>query len=465
MKLMLKTEQSGGAVYEFTEGVVRVGRDPENDIVFGNSSTVSRKHARIEFDGGKWQIVDLNSTHGTQVNRRKISEAVLQSGDELQFGPDARLLVSLSSVGSETSAAQNDKLGQPSQSELFPPNMGLEPIKGKGFLIPGFVAAVAASAIHTAAVTGNIAVALGLTQAMLAVATVSLIYHYCGKTKPVWVFIGSGVVIGVILAGLHFELIKPIKSLILPLVGQKLTLNNGAIVYTVPDSVFRQFVHMLFLAAIPEELEKIVPAALGLWLFCRLRTQASLSPLQSDLAVREPLDGILLGVAAAAGFSVFEGVHNPISGLNQVLTNIASLVNVAALAPGANLTPFLIASAHAGIGAFAEALFRGIGDIAGHQAYSGIFGYYVGLAALYPTQKSKLLLRGFVTAITLHTLWNTVPSLGSGTVAGTLIVTVCQAALIFCSLAVLISCILQARKVSPTRASNFATVANAVKAA
>lgn len=465
MKLTLRMGQSGGAIYEFAQGEVRIGRDPDNDIVFGNSSAVSRKHAKIQFDGARWQIVDLNSTHGTQVNRRKVADAVLQNGDELQFGPEARLLVSLSGVDGETLPASDDKVGQPSESELFPPNMGLEPIKGKGFLIPGFIAAVAASAIHTAAVTGNIAIALGITQALLAVATVGLIYYYCGKTKPLWVFIGSGIVIGVILAGLHFELIKPIRNLILPLVGQKMTLNNGAIVYTIPDSVFWQFVHMLFLAAIPEELEKIVPAALGLWLFYRLRTRAALSPLQSDLAVREPLDGILLGVAAAAGFSVFEGVHNPILGLEQVLTKIASLVKVAALAPGANLTPFLVASAHAGIGAFAEALFRGIGDIAGHQAYSGIFGYYVGLAALYPAQKNRLLLRGFLTAITLHTLWNTVPSLGTGTVAGTLIVTVCQAALIFCSLAVLISCILQARKISPTRASNFATVANAVKAA
>jgi RsiW-degrading membrane proteinase PrsW (M82 family) len=117
----------------------------------------------------------------------------------------------------------------------------------------------------------------------------------------------------------------------------------------------------------------------------------------------------------------------------------------------------LLEAAKTGIAVFAQALFRGIGDIAGHQAYSGIFGYYVGLAALYPAQRNKLILRGFLTAILLHALWNTMGALGRANIGGPTVMLVGQVALVFCSLAFLIACILQARKISPTRASNFAT--------
>ena len=467
-KLSLTSFQGGqsGTVYEYAEGVVRIGRDPDNEIVLADSTSVSRRHAEIKCANGSWRVVDLKSTNGTLLNRQRVTESALRNGDELQFGAEGpRLRVSLVGGSSETSMDRDAPAGEPTYTELFPIHMGLEPIKGKGFLVPAGIAVLGSLAILTTAASGDIRTALTVTQLLFAAATVALIYHYCGKTKPIWVFVGCGLITGVVLAGFHSEIHKLFENF----VPAKAPVSGGK----APVSIIREFVAMLFSAAIPEELEKILPAMLGLWLFVRSPSQRRVSPLQNDLMVREPLDGILMGVAAAAGFSVLEGVLNPVSTLVQDVTMLTAGAGKQLIGPLMNaaragestftqvfisqLLPLLMEAAKTGIGVFAQALYRGIGDISGHQAYSGIFGYYVGLSALYPAQRNKLILRGFITAILFHALWNTMPEFSRAGIIGPTVAYVGAAALVFCSLAFLIACILQARKISPSRASNFAT--------
>ena len=48
----------------FKTGGMSVGRDPDNDLPL-NDKQISRHHARIEFDGQNYRIVDLNSSNGT----------------------------------------------------------------------------------------------------------------------------------------------------------------------------------------------------------------------------------------------------------------------------------------------------------------------------------------------------------------------------------------------------------------
>lgn len=60
------------------------GRSPENDIVV-NSPIVSLKHAEFDVSSGKCVITDLNSTNGIFVNDKKISSAVLNSGDMIRI--------------------------------------------------------------------------------------------------------------------------------------------------------------------------------------------------------------------------------------------------------------------------------------------------------------------------------------------------------------------------------------------
>jgi pSer/pThr/pTyr-binding forkhead associated (FHA) protein len=60
--------------------VTRLGRQLENDVVFQEKS-ISRDHAEIRLEDGKYILYDLQSTSGTYVNGRQIERCVLNSGD------------------------------------------------------------------------------------------------------------------------------------------------------------------------------------------------------------------------------------------------------------------------------------------------------------------------------------------------------------------------------------------------
>jgi len=60
--------------------ITRIGRQLDNDIVF-NEEFVSRFHAEIRLEDGKYVLYDNESTSGTLVNSQKIDRCVLNSGD------------------------------------------------------------------------------------------------------------------------------------------------------------------------------------------------------------------------------------------------------------------------------------------------------------------------------------------------------------------------------------------------
>jgi FHA domain-containing protein/zinc ribbon protein len=62
-----------------------IGRSPECDI-FLDDVTVSRKHAVLLEENGRWAIEDGGSLNGTFVNRRRVDRAELEDGDEVQIG-------------------------------------------------------------------------------------------------------------------------------------------------------------------------------------------------------------------------------------------------------------------------------------------------------------------------------------------------------------------------------------------
>lgn len=61
------------------------GRGPDNDVVIEHVS-MSGSHAMIQNLGGTFQLTDLGSTNGTYVNGAPVTEAVLESGAQIQFG-------------------------------------------------------------------------------------------------------------------------------------------------------------------------------------------------------------------------------------------------------------------------------------------------------------------------------------------------------------------------------------------
>lgn len=74
-----------GARFLLDDDRVTSGRHPESDI-FLDDVTVSRKHATFERTGGRFVVKDVGSLNGTYVNRERIDESVLQTGDEVQIG-------------------------------------------------------------------------------------------------------------------------------------------------------------------------------------------------------------------------------------------------------------------------------------------------------------------------------------------------------------------------------------------
>ena len=68
-----------------TKEPVVIGRLSTNDVVLSDPN-VSRRHAELRRDGGRWVLVDLGSTNGTVVNGKLSREHPLKDGDKLTFG-------------------------------------------------------------------------------------------------------------------------------------------------------------------------------------------------------------------------------------------------------------------------------------------------------------------------------------------------------------------------------------------
>ena len=81
MKIILQ-ETTGGLGAEelsFEATVIRVGRETSVcQIVFESERypMVSRSHAELRWDDGKWYIVDLGSSYGTYLAGARISQPV-----------------------------------------------------------------------------------------------------------------------------------------------------------------------------------------------------------------------------------------------------------------------------------------------------------------------------------------------------------------------------------------------------
>ena len=71
--------------FVLNRGVTTIGRAQDNDIVINNLA-LSRRHAQVEFKGGRFEVVDLQSQNGVYVNQERVERAQLRHGDELQIG-------------------------------------------------------------------------------------------------------------------------------------------------------------------------------------------------------------------------------------------------------------------------------------------------------------------------------------------------------------------------------------------
>ena len=83
---ILKARNRSQTILGPQASAVTVGRSPQNDWIIEDAS-LSRQHARFEWDGQGLSVQDLGSRFGTSLNGRPIQDrAGLQPGDELILG-------------------------------------------------------------------------------------------------------------------------------------------------------------------------------------------------------------------------------------------------------------------------------------------------------------------------------------------------------------------------------------------
>lgn len=114
------------------------------------------------------------------------------------------------------------------------------------------------------------------------------------------------------------------------------------------------------------------------------RVSALLMAAAKRLSLRGPLDGIVVGVASGSGFFIKETLH-------QYVPDTMNHVRDAGLQAFDGLV-FLLG--------------RLLPQIGGHCAYSGLFGYYIGLSMLQPRKAVYLIPLGWVSAAALHAIFD-----------------------------------------------------------
>jgi hypothetical protein len=74
----------GNRIFPLNRTVINIGRRPDNHLVL-NDPRVSRAHAQIRANRGQYVLFDLNSTGGTLVNGRRVSQCALKPGDVISL--------------------------------------------------------------------------------------------------------------------------------------------------------------------------------------------------------------------------------------------------------------------------------------------------------------------------------------------------------------------------------------------
>jgi RsiW-degrading membrane proteinase PrsW (M82 family) len=172
------------------------------------------------------------------------------------------------------------------------------------------------------------------------------------------------------------------------------------------------FIAYFFGVGLAEELLKATPILIALFLTFRGTTPpfgsgpsfldlfrggaaARKDFLFRALALRGPLDGLLMGFAGGAVFILKETLGQYVP--NMIDKIVASQHDQAlALLLGLELV-----------------IPRVLQGVSGHMAWAGIFGYFIGLAVRYPAHWIKLTLTGWCTVAVLHALWDTSDKLPS----------------------------------------------------
>lgn len=99
-----------GQVWSFRERLIHIGSGPDNELVL-DDPTVSRVHARLEFDRSGYLIRDLESKNGTWIGDVRVTEAYVPPGATLGFG-NAQATFGLEEETVQVSIARGSTFGR-----------------------------------------------------------------------------------------------------------------------------------------------------------------------------------------------------------------------------------------------------------------------------------------------------------------------------------------------------------------
>src|SRR5262245_22919495 len=88
-----------GRVFADIPTPITIGREEDNTIQL-NDERASRFHVKIQEDGGRIILTDLDSTNGTRINGHPVQVRVLQHGDQLSIGRSLLLFGSAREIDS-----------------------------------------------------------------------------------------------------------------------------------------------------------------------------------------------------------------------------------------------------------------------------------------------------------------------------------------------------------------------------
>jgi hypothetical protein len=129
-QFVMKSGPTVGALYPLEAEAISIGRDASNTIQI-NDAEISRRHARLQFQGGKYVIEDVGSTNGTHVNGQRIMSAyVLKPGDVVSFGEGIVLGFEASDFDSAATLAVPRASG-PARQSAPPPPQYAQPYAGQ----------------------------------------------------------------------------------------------------------------------------------------------------------------------------------------------------------------------------------------------------------------------------------------------------------------------------------------------
>jgi FHA domain-containing protein len=86
-RLLIRDDDGSERVVDLAQGVVRIGRSLDNEIVLADADKgVSRAHAELHVQNGRYVIVDLQSQNGTWLNGLRVQRAEVRPDAEIGIG-------------------------------------------------------------------------------------------------------------------------------------------------------------------------------------------------------------------------------------------------------------------------------------------------------------------------------------------------------------------------------------------